>query len=99
MYKEVTDGGNLIFEVGGEEVQEDEEIRLIWDEYQKEKEKNSENGEKRVCLVTGERTEIARIHPAHKRITGGLSQAELRLYLLMHRRLNPMKCHRAIMLR
>jgi len=72
-YKEVTDGGNLIFEVGGEEVQEDEEIRLIWDEYQKEKEKNSEEGEKRVCLVTGERTEIARIHPLIKGLQGAQS--------------------------
>ena len=57
-WQEVTDGGNLIFVMGMDYAQEDPWIREAW-------EKSLERmgtGTQGVCLVTGERTEIARIH-------------------------------------
>ena len=68
-WQEVTDGGNLIFVMGMDYAQEDPWIREAW-------EKSLERmgtGTQGVCLVTGERTEIARIHRGIKGVPGAQS--------------------------
>ncbi len=68
-WEDITDGGNLIFGIGGCFAQNDIKIREIWDNYKKE---NIETGQ-RICLVTGENTEIARIHRGIKGVWGAQS--------------------------
>lgn len=68
-WQEITDGGNLIFAMGMGYAQEDPWIREAW-------EKGLERmgtGTQGVCLVTGERTEIARIHRGIKGVPGAQS--------------------------
>lgn len=70
VWEEVTDGSNLIFCMDGYyEAQEDEEVRRAWEKYIE----NRDSGEKGVCLVTGEKTSIARIHAAVKGVSGAQS--------------------------
>lgn len=68
-WEEVTDGGNLIFGIETNYAQEDEEIKEIWNS-QKAEETEIQQG---ICLVTGEQTEIARIHRGIKGIPGAQS--------------------------
>ena len=68
-WEEITDGGNLIFGIGMEFAQDDTEIKKLWENRVVE---NSE-GEKGICLVTGEETEIARIHRGIKGVPGAQS--------------------------
>lgn len=66
---DLTDGGNLIFCVGTVNAQEDSLIKEAW-----EKEKsNKEEVQKGVCLVTGKRAEISRIHKTIKGVPGAQS--------------------------
>lgn len=69
LWEEVTAGGNLIFAMGMEEAQDDPEIRQAWTSY-RERQTGGETG---MCLVTGQRTEISRIHTAIKGVQGAQS--------------------------
>ena len=69
VWDEVTAGGNLIFSVDGEFVQEDDEVRKAWEDVLDD----GEEGTDGMCLVTGTRTEIARIHSAIKGVKGAQS--------------------------
>lgn len=57
-WEELNDGGNLIFGMGGHYAQDDEQIKRIWEKQQEQK----EEGQVGTCLVTGQKTKIARIH-------------------------------------
>ena len=65
----VTDGSNLIFMVDGLEAQDDPEVMQAWDE-ELERRTGDSIG---TCLVTGEKTEIARIHTMLKGVQGAQS--------------------------
>lgn len=67
--EEIISGGNLIFCVNGDWAQEDYEIREAW-------EAGRDNGEREnegICLVTGQKTEISRIHGLIKGVPGAQS--------------------------
>ena len=68
-WADITAGGNLIFYVGAKYAQEDMQIRSMWEE----KLRIEEEETKEVCLVTGERAEISRIHTAIKGVQGAQS--------------------------
>lgn len=68
-WEKLTEGGNLIFNVEGQEAQEDEEIRMCWEQYREQ-----DDGERKgLCLVTGRKTEISRIHKVIKGVPGAQS--------------------------
>ncbi len=68
-WEEITDGGNLIFGIGMDYAQNDAEIKEIWDS-----KKNTETqGDQGICLVTGEKAEIARIHRGIRGVPGAQS--------------------------
>ncbi len=67
--KELTDGGNLIVCVEGIDAQNDPEIRECWEHYQ-ESQSGKADG---ICLVTGTRREISRIHKVIKGVPGAQS--------------------------
>lgn len=67
--EDILSGSNLIFQYRGKYVQEDEEIMAAWEEYY---EIDSEEN-KGICLVTGEKTHISRIHTTIKGIPGAQS--------------------------
>ena len=69
MWDEITDGSNLIFTMDMCEAQNDEAIRQAWQQTVSGKEPEQEG----VCLVTGERAEIARIHSTIKGVQGAQS--------------------------
>ena len=70
-WKDLTDGSNLVFFVDGQYAQEDLEISHIWD---RKNQGDSDAGENEgICLVTGQRTEIARIHTAIRGVRGAQS--------------------------
>lgn len=67
--EELLAGGNLVFEMGNSDAVKDSGIQLAWDEY-----RNRENqGETGICLVTGQREPIARIHRLIKGVPGSQS--------------------------
>ena len=68
-WDDLTDGGNLIFCMGMHEAQEDASIRDAWNNAQGNREELNEG----VCLVTGKRTEISRIHRTIKGVPGAQS--------------------------
>lgn len=68
-WEELTDGGNLIFCMGMDYAQENADIRDAW-ERKRDAEKGGQDG---ICLVTGTRTEIARIHKGIKGVPGAQS--------------------------
>ena len=68
-WEDITDGGNLIFCMNEKYAQDDDEIRKIWDNDNKEKVSDAEG----ICLVTGERTEISRTHRNIKGVPGAQS--------------------------
>ena len=76
-----------------EEAQKDEEIKSIWEKSYLE----AESGDQGICLVTGKKGEIARIHRVIKGVPAPSPAAQL-WYLLMHLLLSPMKNLRATML-
>lgn len=67
--EELTEGGNLIFSVEGQEAQDDPEIRDCWENYRAQN-GGEDNG---ICLVTGKKAEISRIHKAIKGVPGAQS--------------------------
>lgn len=68
-WEELNEGGNIIFSMKNVYAQEDNEIRNIWKSYCSQE----NNGQKGICLVTGEKTEISRIHRGIKGIPGAQS--------------------------
>lgn len=68
-WEELTEGGNLIFSVEGQEAQDDPEIRDCWENYRAQN-GGEDNG---ICLVTGKKVEISRIHKAIKGVPGAQS--------------------------
>lgn len=67
--EEIMAGANLIFNIDFEYAQDDSDIREAWEGYQKQSEGEPEG----ICLVTGERAEIARIHGTIKGVPGAQS--------------------------
>lgn len=69
IWEEITDGSNLIFAMDDNEAQDDEEIKKAWQDFleQGEVEKSG------ICLVTGKRDEIVRIHSTIKGVQGAQS--------------------------
>ena len=68
-WDELNEGGNLIFCMKAIYAQDEKEIQDIWEEYLK-KQKQGKQG---LCLVTGQRAEIARIHRGIKGVPGAQS--------------------------
>lgn len=68
-WEELNDGGNLIFGMGGHYAQDDEQIKRIWEKQQEQK----GEGQVGTCLVTGQKTKIARIHRGIKGVPGAQS--------------------------
>jgi CRISPR-associated protein Csd1 len=58
-------GGNLVFLFDGVFVHKDPDIRLVW-----ESSRAGQDADLMQCLVTGERTSVARLHPSLKRVRG-----------------------------
>ena len=67
--EEIISGSNLVFMIDGEYVHEDPDIMQCWEEYSHQ----SGTGPEGVCLVTGRREEIARIHGTIKGVRGAQS--------------------------
>ena len=67
--EEIISGSNLVFMMDGEYVHEDPDIMQCWEEYSRQ----SGTGPVGVCLVTGRREEIARIHGTIKGVQGAQS--------------------------
>ena len=71
-WDDITAGGNLIFYVGVEYAQDNEEIKQAW-----EKSRESEGGKNEsvesICLVTGKKEEISRIHNTIRGVQGAQS--------------------------
>lgn len=68
-WENITDGGNLVFCMGTRFAQDDPQIKEAW-----EAEHSISRGEpEEICLVTGEKTEIARIHKTIKGVPGAQS--------------------------
>lgn len=68
-WEEITDGGNLIFCMGIDEAQDDEAVKKAWEERQSKEEETGDG----ICLVTGQRGEISRIHRTIKGVSGAQS--------------------------
>ncbi|HIT67306.1 MAG TPA: type I-C CRISPR-associated protein Cas8c/Csd1 [Candidatus Merdisoma merdipullorum] len=66
---EMMDRANLVFWFKGRYVQEDGEVQAAWETYHIQDEKETEG----ICLVTGERSSIARIHSNIKELQGAQS--------------------------
>lgn len=64
---DVISGCNFCFIAGDQYAHEDLAIRQAWQEHYEK----SDDAEEGVCLVTGERTAIARLHPSIKGVPGG----------------------------
>lgn len=67
--EEVMDGANLVFWVNGHYVQEAEDLIRAWEKYREQ----ASDGPTGICLVTGQKTEIARIHGTIKGVPGAQS--------------------------
>lgn len=67
-WEELTEGGNLIFSVEGQEAQEDPEIRDCWENY-RARNGGEDNG---ICLVTGKKP---RYHESIKQSKGYPAQS------------------------
>ncbi len=61
--EELKKGGNMVFRFRGTFLHEDPEARMAWDTYYNSDSDDSQMG---ICLVTGERRPIARLHPKIK---------------------------------
>ena len=64
---ELNEGGNVIFCMGNDFAQDNDTIKKIWDNYVVHQTENTNDG---ICLATGEKTEIARIHRGIKGVPG-----------------------------
>lgn len=61
---------NLMFKVEGESVEQDEEIRKAWDAYKSQQASDTVQG---ICLVTGKKAPVARLHTKIKGLYGAKS--------------------------
>ena len=61
---------NLMFKVEGESIEQDEEIRKAWDAYKSQQASDTAQG---ICLVTGKKAPVARLHPNIKGLYGAQS--------------------------
>lgn len=68
-WEDINDGGNLIFYVGMDEVQNDPAVREAWEKTRMDSEKGADG----ICLVTGKKDEISRIHKVIKGVPGAQS--------------------------
>lgn len=68
-WEELTSGVNLIFCLGSEDAQEDPEIQECWMNHLDDR----GDVEKGVCMVTGQKDEISRIHKVIKGVPGAQS--------------------------
>ncbi len=68
-FEDITSGGNLIFEYRDRYVQDYEEIKSVWNAQVNQKVDTAEE----ICLVTGEKAAIARLHYPIKNIPGAQS--------------------------
>lgn len=69
IWDDLTDGGNLIFCMGMKWAQEDADIKNAWEESQKKSGEETAG----ICLVTGQKSPIARIHKTIKGVPGAQS--------------------------
>ena len=69
IWDDLTDGGNLIFCMGMKWAQEDADIKNAWEESQKKSGEETEG----ICLVTGQKSPIPRIHKTIKGVPGAQS--------------------------
>lgn len=69
-WEEITDGGNLVFCMGMEYAQEDLRIEETWDN---SRNLSSEEEKTGICLVTGKKAQISRIHKTIKGVPGAQS--------------------------
>ena len=67
--EELQKGANLVFYYEGKPVAEDLRVREAWEQY-RNREKDGETG---ICLVSGKREHIARLHPLIKGVWGAQS--------------------------
>lgn len=65
--EEIMSGANLVFRFGDRFAQDEPIIRQAWDGYYQQ----AEDGPQMVCLVTGKKGPIARLHPVIKGIING----------------------------
>lgn len=68
-WEDITAGGNLVFYVETQYAHEDSEIRSAWEKALQV----SENEKQEICLVTGKKAEISRIHTAIRGVQGAQS--------------------------
>ena len=61
-------GGNILFYYDGKPVVDDEKIKRAWQRHY-DKDKNQDD-EKQMCIVTGEKMSIAKLHPSIKGVHG-----------------------------
>lgn len=69
IWDDLTDGGNLVFCMEMKWAQKDDDIRNMWEESQKKSGEETDG----ICLVTGEKAPIARIHKTIKGVPGAQS--------------------------
>ncbi len=68
IFDQLMKGGNLVFRYHGAYLHKDDQIKSAWNSYYA----SAKAGEEEmVCLVTGERQAVARIHPKIKGVLGG----------------------------
>lgn len=68
-WEELNEGGNIIFGIRDLYAQNDDEIKFLWEEA-----RNAESNEQQgICLVTGQKTDISRIHKGIKGVPGAQS--------------------------
>lgn len=68
-WEDITTGGNLVFYVETQYAHEDSKIRNAWEKSLQA----TGNGTQEICLVTGNRTEISRIHTVIRGVQGAQS--------------------------
>ena len=68
--EDLLSSANLMFKVEGESVEQDEEIRKAWDAYKSQQASDTAQG---ICLVTGKKAPVARLHPNIKGLYGAQS--------------------------
>ena len=66
-WEEILKGGNLIFWFRGEEVTKDSAVREAW---QRQYAAGDNGADEEICLVTGKRGPVARLHPSIKGVAG-----------------------------
>lgn len=69
-WEDITDGGNLVFCMGMKYAQDDPFIQEAWEKARAE---SSEDEQVGICLVTGKKAEISRIHKTIRGVPGAQS--------------------------